>query len=93
MAESKWREILAEQAASGGTAASFCRERGLSAPQFFFWKRRLGEAPPEFVEVRIAAAEPAPIELRLAGGRSLVLPAAFDADALRRVLAVLEPGA
>ena len=93
-ARNKWREIVTAQEASGQTVAGFCRERGLSAPQFYWWKRRLsrGASPPGFLEVRISSAA-TPIELRLAEGRSLVVRAGFDAEVLRQVLAVLEPQA
>ncbi len=36
------------------------------------------------------SAAPVPFELELGGGRRLAIPSAFDADALRRLLAVLE---
>jgi hypothetical protein len=62
----KWRKLVGEQARSGQSAAAFCRERGLCAPHFFAWKRRLREAGGgptvlrtplgEFVEVPVARA-------------------------------------
>ena len=69
---------MSEQGRSGQSVAAFCRERGLCAPHFFAWKKRLREAAgPKFVEVKLvpagwgqggAAREPrAPSVLRPAG--------------------------
>lgn len=40
---SHWRAILERQAASGMTAAAFCREESISAPNFYVWRRKLRE--------------------------------------------------
>ena len=89
---SKWRGIVAAQAASGQTVAAFCRERGLCAPHFFWWKKRLAAAPAgaAFVEIKLATGDAGAIELRLAGGRSLWLRSGFDAGLLRAAVAALE---
>ena len=60
----KWRKLVSEQGRSGQSVAAFCRERGLCAPYFFAWKKRLREAEAgqevlgvpraEFVEVQVA---------------------------------------
>jgi hypothetical protein len=81
--------------------AAFCRERGLRNSQFFAWKKRLrNDEAAQFVEVRPAeqptrlwAARNHAIEVRLAGGRSLVVEPGFDASHLRALLLVLESGA
>lgn len=39
----KWRALVSEQKRSGQSAAAFCRERGICAPQFFACKKRLGQ--------------------------------------------------
>jgi hypothetical protein len=80
--------------------AAFCRERGLCAPHFFAWKKRLRQATTgQFVEVRVVEAggpsqPPAvlsrAIEIRLGGGRSVFVEPDFEAAHLRAVLAVLE---
>jgi hypothetical protein len=97
----KWRGLVFEQSQGGGNVAAFCRERGLRNSQFFAWKKRLRNVETaQFVEVR-PAAEPVQsssagnhaIEVRLAGGRSLVVAPGFDASHLRALLFVLEPGA
>ena len=102
----RWRELVGEQCGSGQSVAGYCRERGLAASQFFAWKRRLREAEAspsgemaksaaDFVEVRLsapgaAAAGNRAIEVRLSGGRSILVEPGFDAHHLRALLAVLE---
>lgn len=36
--------MVSEHAGSGQSVAAFCRERGVSVPQFFAWKKRLSQA-------------------------------------------------
>jgi hypothetical protein len=96
----KWRGLISEQGRSGQSVAAFCRERGLCAPHFFAWKKRLSQATAEpFVEVRVTGAGQAgqptaahrrAIEVRLGNGRSVLVEPGFDADHLRALLAVLE---
>jgi hypothetical protein len=95
----RWRGLVSEQAASGKSAALFCRDRGLRIWQFYEWKKRLRptEAAP-FIAVEVASTEaastqPAPvsgIELRHRRGWSVIVEPDFDASHLRRLLAVLE---
>ena len=94
----KWRGLVSEQSQGGRSVVAFCRERSLREWQFYEWKKRLRNAEAaQFVEVR-AAAEPVQssaagnhaIEVRLAGGRSLVVAPGFDAGHLRALLSVLE---
>jgi len=99
-AEARWRGLVSEQMGSGKSVAAFCRERGVPASQMFSWKKRFREAETEkFVEVSVkpvmeAAAAPATrgsaIEVRLKGGRSLVVEPGFNVHHLRALLTVLE---
>ena len=100
----KWRAIVSEQIASGQSVAAFCKARGVTSSQMFAWKKRLREADKgQFIEVQVTAAEPlrevaslqpaAAIEVRLCGGRSILVEPGFNADHLRALLAVLEPEA
>jgi len=97
----KWQKVVSEQAGSGQSVAAFCRERGVCAPQFFVWKKRLREAETaKFVEVKLAATAPefmvsrgAAIEVRLKNQRSLLVGPGFDANHLRMLLAIVESGA
>lgn len=85
-------------------AAEFAAEIGVNARTLTYWKWKLGKpeqrrvAPrPEFVEV--VASSPLrtsgggaldALEVVLSGGVVIRVPARFDADALRRVVAALE---
>ncbi len=99
-AEARWRGLVSEQAVSGKSVAAFCRERGVPASQMFSWKKRFREATAgKFVEAAVKPQlESAPtvttrgsaIEVRLTGGRSLVVEPGFNASHLRALLAVLE---
>jgi transposase-like protein len=91
----KWRRIVAEQQRSGKSVAAFCRERGLCASYLFAWKKRLSEASAEqFVAVHVVEAgqqaSARAIEVRLGGGRSVVVEPGFDAAHFRAVLDALE---
>jgi transposase-like protein len=98
--EAKWRGLISEQEQSGKTVAEFCRERGIASSKLYSWKERCvgAKAAAGFVQVRVAPAVEAEtvasagsrIEVRLAGGRSLVVEPGFDASHLRALLAVLE---
>jgi hypothetical protein len=97
---SKWRKLISQQAKSGENVAAFCRERGLCAPHFFAWRKRLAQAEAKkFVEVKVATCSGAAvsrvrvnpaIEIRLENHRSLLVSPGFDAGHLQAVLAVLE---
>lgn len=95
---SKWRALISEQGGNGQTIAAFCRERGLTTSQFYTWRKRLRETAAErFLEVQVvkAPARPIPlnrggVEIRVAGGLSVLVEPGFDADHLRAVVAALE---
>ncbi len=99
-AESRWRGLVSEQVESGKSVTAFCRERGVPASQMFSWKKRFREAgAANFVEVAVrprlettppAAAQGTGIEVRLNGGRSVVVEPGFSASHLRALLSVLE---
>jgi transposase-like protein len=95
----QWREIITAQPTSGFSIAAFCRQRGISQPSFFVWRRRLtrsAEAEPSaepFVELKtgkLAVERVAAIELRLRRGRRLLLRKGFDRDLLAEVVQALE---
>jgi hypothetical protein len=92
----KWRRLISEQARSGQTVTTFCRERELSRPYFFVWKKRLREDPAvKFLEVQLTEAAPkaagdSRVEIRLQNGRSLLVGRGFDAEHVRALLAVVE---
>ena len=86
--------LLAELDESGLGVAAFARSRGLKPHQLYVARRRLkagGTPAPVFDPVRIlgAAQSSGSFELRLRGGHQLIVPADFDASALRDLLEVL----
>ena len=97
-AEAKWSGLIKEQEQSGQSVASFCRQRGVRASQLYAWKKRIRERTGSgFVEVRSGAEQAGvgwrrngAIEVRLQGGRGLLVEPGFDPDHLRALLRVLE---
>lgn len=97
---SKWRKLVEQQSRSGQSVAAFCRERGLCAPHFFAWKKKLNQTPAAgFVTVTVAAVtapepptriEERAIEVHLPRERSLRVWPGFQPGHLEAVLAVLE---
>ena len=68
----------------------FCRNNMIPPSSFFGWRRKLGRAQATaFVEATVAP-RPAGIEIRLRGGRRLLLCRGFDHELLAEVLAALE---
>ena len=95
----RWRGLLSEQQESGQSIAGFCRNRALPV---YEWRKRLRVETEPFVAVEVVASEPAPLptrstpvpsaplEIRLRGGRSLLVGPDFEAGHLCRLLRVLE---
>lgn len=89
----KWQALIAEQVDSGLSVVAFCQERLLTESQFFAWKRRLRQAAAEsFVEAKVVGAPVLnrAIEIRLEGGRRVLVEPGFDAAHLRAVVEALE---
>ena len=91
--------VLAAWSASRESARAFARRRGLSPERLLRWKQRLA-APelPHFHPVEIVTG-PRPhgqadkrdlLELVLRDGRRVSVPAAFDAEDLRRLVEAVE---
>ncbi|HEV3260144.1 MAG TPA: hypothetical protein VG013_25025 [Gemmataceae bacterium] len=95
--ERQWRHWIHQWQHSGLSIRAFCARHGLAPPSFYAWRRTLQQraaATPPFVSVHVLPDElPAPspsLEVVLAGGRCLRIPAGFDPATLRQLLAVLE---
>ena len=91
----EWRQVLAEQAASGKTAAAFCQERGVPVWKFHYWRKALStrEAAADvsgFVQVKMAAVQAPGTQVWVEAGawRVCVTPG-FDEATLQRVLAAV----
>ena len=97
--ERQWRRWIAQWRTSGLSVPAFCARHRLATASFYAWRRTLDRRAADkaaFVAVHVVAdAPPAPanpLELVLAGGRTLRVAPGFDAATLRALLAVLEGG-
>jgi len=89
----EWRRIIGEQQASGQKAAVFCREHGISAWQFHYWRKAFsgdGASSGGFVQMKVRAAREATAQVWVEVGRWRVCVASdFDAATLRRAVEAL----
>ena len=100
----EWRKRVERWKDSGLTAEQYASELGINAKTLQFWKYKLAkpaasaqrarrrprvEAPLPLIEVQPASADGSAFELELSGGKRLRIPAAFEVEALERLLAVL----
>jgi hypothetical protein len=91
------RVVMETWARSGLSARAFGAKHGFDPQRLYWWSRRSrarteGSATPvTFAEMRIGAAtaEESCFEITVQHGRTVRVPQSFDADALRRLLAVL----
>lgn len=101
----EWRKRAERWRESGLTAKEFAAETGINAATLQFWRYKLrrpalARRPPpsatapmlsSIVEVRPATTTPeSRFEIELENGRRLRVPTAFDASALKALLAILE---
>jgi hypothetical protein len=95
----EWTRQIALWRKSGLTAREYAAKAGLNPGTLTFWKYTLGKEArlskgkePDFplIEVHRSAAKDDRFEVELAGGHRVRVPGAFDVDALRRLIAVLE---
>ncbi|MDQ1472548.1 MAG: putative transposase [Bryobacterales bacterium] len=86
-------DLIRQHEQSGAAVKVFCRDRGVSEPSFYSWRKRLATSQP----VRFALVETsgsamkdhAPVELILASGDRLRIAPGTDISTLRTVLSVL----
>ena len=85
-----WRKLIAEQEGGGQKVRPFCRERGITEPSFYYWRKRLRENETvrfALLETKPASAGiPSALELVLASGERLRIGNGVDAATLRLVL-------
>ncbi len=94
--EQFWREAVAAWPTSGLTVREFCRQRQITEPSFYSWRRELRRreakparsAGPAFVPVTVVPA--ARIEVRCPSGHVVTVPNA-DLGTLRQLFAALAP--
>jgi hypothetical protein len=93
-AAARWRNVVRGHAESGLSVVAYCRRARVPQSSFFAWRRKLRGAA-TFAEVRVAPAAPVDagaLEVRLPGGRSIVVRPGFDRQTLWDLLATLEGG-
>jgi len=88
----QWAKWISVQAASGQSAAVFCKRRKLPLPTFYLWRRKLASESSEdrsestLVPLRILANEH--VDVELACGATIKLPVDNE-PATRKILAAL----
>ena len=89
----EWRQILAAQQTSGLTASAFCRERGISACKFWYWRKALltsAAIEDGFVQMPTSATHEVTAQVWIEVGRWRVcVKSGFDAATLRRAVEAL----
>ncbi|HEY7157529.1 MAG TPA: hypothetical protein VH575_26475 [Gemmataceae bacterium] len=93
--EQQWRRLIQLWKNSGLTVRAFCARHHITQPSFYAWRRELQQRDATaFVPVQVVADDQAapstPIEILLAGGRSVRITPGFDPATLRQLLAVLQ---
>jgi hypothetical protein len=94
----EWEALVAEWRAGDLSQQAFAKRKGLAPTTLSWWACRLrrearaAHAPARLVPVRVtgAAARETEFVVRLRAGVEVTVPASFDADALRRLVATLE---
>ena len=87
--------LIEEFRSSGQSQKAFAESHRIPVSTLGYWlrrHRRKEEAQPAVLPVRVVGAvtSPEPFEIRLGNDRVVRVPADFDADALSRLLAVIE---
>jgi hypothetical protein len=96
--EAEARVIVEAWRASGESLGEFARRHRVDARRVARWAGRVegsAVAPVRFHPVRLARPADgggSAIEIHLVGGQRVRVPSGFQAEDLRRVLAVLDPG-
>ena len=98
--ERMWRPHLAAFRASGATLRAFCTRRHLPLSSFYYWQKRLRGEPadvesismtrPRLIPIEVLPSPDARYEIRLAGGRQLIISDGFDVIAVRALIDVLD---
>ena len=100
----EWVAWVRRAEASGQSLSAFAAQHGLSRSGLYFWRQQVRAQPAPaanastalaFVRLEAEATPPtgASLEVVLQNGRVIRVPAAFDAAALAKLLAVVDGGA
>jgi transposase-like protein len=88
----KWADLIRQHEQSGAAVKVFCRDRGVSEPSFYSWRKRLATSQPvrfALVDGKSDRSDHAPVELILASGDRVRIAPGTEAATLRTVLNVL----
>ena len=96
--ERMWRAHLAAFRTSGATRRAFCVRRHLPLSSFYYWQKRLRIEPadvvsmtaPRLIPIEVLPSREARYEIRLPGGRELIISDGFDVNAVRALVDVLD---
>ena len=93
--QQRWRDRVRRFEASTLTSKAFCAREGFGTESLRRWRRWCAQNPPQLpalVEVKVAAPSPPRdiMVVELSGGRRLTLEPGFDADAVARLVALLD---
>jgi hypothetical protein len=97
--EQFWRMAIETWQASELSIRQFCKDEGLSEPQFNLWRKKLAGGtvqddkdkpePSAFIEVAIPTSGPIAIELLLTSGNTMRIPHGIDSATFGTVISVL----
>ena len=100
--EQRWRATIRAYEQSGQTIRAFCRDRGVKESAFHGWRREIrrrdgGEVRPRrgkrsrFVQVQVTPT--AAIEIAIAGGVTIRVPAHLERSQLAEIFAAAQQAA
>jgi len=91
--EQFWRMALETWQASGLSIRQFCRQEGLSEPQFYLWRKKLSGSgvtgQEAFIEVALPKNNDVAIEVLLTSGNMVRIPCGADTETLSNVMSAL----
>jgi hypothetical protein len=89
----QWVERLHRFAEADLTVVAFCRQEGISAQAFYYWKHKLQPPTPTSADgprlLAVRLLDPAPVEVALPSGIVLRLAPGCDLAFVRALLAAL----
>ena len=94
----EWTKLVEEWQAGDLSQPVFAKQKGIAKTTLSWWSCRLRREARErrtLVPVDVVDSAPAgaaEFRVELAGGRTVLVPASFDAIALRRLVSALEEG-
>jgi len=89
----EWRGLIAQQQTSGKSATNFCKERGIPAWKFWYWRKALlddSAASNGFVQMQVSTAQETASHVWVEVGRwRICVTPGFDPATLRQAAEAL----